>query len=158
MTAVDYRSQVRRPQVTPFTTERRVVGTPAEVAATVDLVRRSGRLVAMTTPRPTSDGNGSVVWVNVRFLAVPVRTTRPAATDRRRTVVRSVGRVAAVAVPAAGFAAFLVYAVTQLVAALVALLPFFGGALLVALAVWALLGRAGVCPGLHCPGCAHGGH
>lgn len=156
MTAVDYRPTIGRRQVTPYTTERRIVGSPAEVASTVDRVRRSGRLVAMTHPRPTPEGDGRV-YVNVRFLAAPARSTRQVTADRR-TVRRTASRVAAVVVPVVGLAAAVVYAVTRLVAALLHLLPFLGVALVVAVIAWALLGRAGVCPGLHCPGCSHGGH
>jgi hypothetical protein len=153
MTAVAYRPTVRRTQVTPYTTERRIVGTPTEVAATVDRVRRSGRLVAMTTPRMTRDDDGRV-YVNVRYLAPPTRPTR----TRRRTAGRTAGRVAAIAVPLVGLAAVAAYAVTRLIAELIHLLPYLGSALVVVLLVWAVLGRAGVCPGLHCPGCSHGGH
>ncbi|MFI7543111.1 hypothetical protein [Actinoplanes sp. NPDC049599] len=157
MTAVQYRPSGRRPQVTPYTTERRIVGTPAEVASTVDRVRRSGRLVAMTYPRPMAEGDGRV-FVKVRFLATPVRSTRQVTTDRRRAVLRAAGRAAAVVVPATGLAVAVVYAVSRLVAALLHLLPLLGVALVVTVIAWSLLGRAGVCPGLHCPGCSHGGH
>jgi len=157
MTAVDYRLTMRRPQVTPYTTERRIVGTPAEVASTVDRVRLSGRLVAMTRPRLAPEGDGRV-YVNVRFLSPPVRSARQVAADRRRTLLRIGGRVAAVVIPVTGVAAAAVYAVTRLIAGLIHLLPYLGGALVLVLIVWAALGRAGVCPGMHCPGCSHGGH
>ncbi len=148
MTATAHPRFVHRTAVTPYTTERRIVGTPAEVAATVTRVRLSGRLVAMTTPRLTRDGDGRV-FVNVRYVApTPPRRTR------RRTALR----FAAFAVPAIGLAAATVYAVARLVAELIHLLPIIAGALVVLLVVWAALGRAGVCPGLHCPGCRHGGH
>jgi hypothetical protein len=146
----------RRVQVTPYTAERSVIGTPAQVACTVDLIRRSGRLVAATRPRQMPDGDRRI-YVNVRFLVTPVRPARQVAADRRRTVLRTVGRVAAVAVPVTGVVVALAYAVAWLVAELVRLLPYVGGALVVVLIVWAVLGRAGVCAGLHCPGCSHGG-
>ena len=157
MTAVDYRLTMRRPQVTPYTTERRIVGTPAEVASTVDRVRLSGRLVAMTRPRLTPEGDGRV-YVNVRFLSPPVRSARQITTDRRRTMLRTAGRLSAVVIPVTGVAAAVVYTVTRLIAELLHLLPYLGGALVLLLVGWAALGRAGVCPGLHCPGCSHGGH
>ena len=157
MTAVDHRPTARRTQVTPYTTERRIVSAPSEVAAMVDRVRRSGRLIAMTTPRPTPEGDGSV-FVTVRFLTAPVRSTRQVTTDRRRTGLRTAGSVAAVAVPTAGAVAGLLWALARLVAELAHLLPYLGAALTVALLLWATLGRAGICPGLHCPGCSHGGH
>ena len=154
MTATTYRPMVRRTQVTPYTMERRIEGAPAEVAATVARVRRSGRLVAMTTPRLSPTGDGTV-YVNVRFLAPPPsRTARPVAI-RLRTIRRTAIRVAAIAVLVVGLAAVAVYAVMRLVAELIHLLPVLGGALVLLLLVWSALGRAGVCPGLHCPGCAH---
>ena len=156
MSAVDYRPGVPGTQVTPYTTDRRIVGTPVQVADTVDRVRRSGRLVAMSRPRPLPGGAGRV-FVTVRFLTEP-HSNRRIGTDRRRATVRTAGLVAAVAVPAAGAAAALVYAVSRLVAELLHLLPYLGVALVLLLAGWALLGRAGLCPGLHCPGCSHGGH
>lgn len=156
MTTVQYPPPGRRPQVTPYITERRIVGTPAEVASTVDRVRRSGRLVAMTYPRPMAEGDGRV-FVTVRYLATPVRSTRQVTADRRRAVLRAAGRAAAVVVPVAGLAVAMVYAVLRLVAALPHLTPVLGVALVVTVIAWALLGRAGVCPGLHCPGCSHGG-
>ncbi len=157
MTAVDHRPALGRTQVTPFTTDRRIVGTPAEVAAMVGRVRRSGRLIAMTTPRPTPEGAGNVS-VTVRLLTTPVRSTRQVNTDRRCTVLRTTGRVAAITIPVAATVAALVWAVSRLVAELIHLMPYLGAALAVALLLWAGLGHAGVCPGLHCPGCSHGGH
>jgi hypothetical protein len=146
----------RQMQITPYTAECSVVGTPAEVAGTPDLIRRFGRLVAATRPRRMPDGDPRVC-VNVRFVVTPVRSARQYAAERRRAALGTAGRVAAVVVPVTGFAAAVVYAVARLVAELIRLLPYVGGALVVALTLWALLGRAGVCPGLHCPGCSHGG-
>jgi hypothetical protein len=157
MTAAVHRPMVRRAQVTPYTTERRIVGTPTEVAATVDRVRRSGRLIAMTTPRLVREGDGRV-YVNVRFLTPPAPAARRATAARRRTILRTTARIVAVAVPVAGVAVGAVYAVGLLIAGLVRLVPYVGGGLVVVLLLWAALGRAGVCPGLHCPGCSHGGH
>ena len=158
MTAVDNRPTLRRTQVTPYTSERRIVGTPAQVAHMVDLVRRSGHLVAMTDPRLAPEGDGRV-YVTVRLvLPPPDRSTRQTAADRRRTVLRIAGRVSTVVVPVTGAAVAVVYAVSRLLAALIPALPYLGVALVVALLVWRVLGRAGVCPGLHCPGCSHRGH
>ena len=128
MTAVDYRPTVRRPQVTPYTTKRRIVGTPTEVARTVDRVRLSGRLVAMSRPRLTSEGDGRV-YVDVRYMTPPVRSPLSSCAYMRRPWELSCSR-----------------------------LPLLSVALVLVLVVWAALGRAGVCPGLHCPGCSHGGH
>jgi hypothetical protein len=98
------------------------------------------------------------VYVTVRFLATPVRSTRDVAAYRRRRVLRRASWVSAVVVSSIGFAVAVAYTVSRLVAALIHLLPYLGVALVLVLAVWATLGRAGVCPGLHCPGCSHGGH
>jgi len=157
MTAVGYRPNVRRTQVTPYTAERRIVGTPAQVASTVDQVRRSGRLVAMTHPRLLPEGDGRV-YVNVRYLATPNRSARRVADDRRRTALRTAGRTALVVVPVTGLAAALVYALALLVADLVHLLPYAGVGVVAALLVRRAFSRAGVCAGRHCPGCSHRGH
>jgi hypothetical protein len=148
MTATPFGPVVRRPQVTPYTTDRRIIGTASEVAATVARVRRSGRLIAMTTPRQTNDGR---VFVNVRYLTPPAQPARPARPARRRTAVR----VAAIATTAAALIGLAVYGVVLLVTALVHLLPLLIGGLVLLLLAWAVLGRAGVCPGVHCPGCTH---
>ena len=155
MTAVDNRPTRRRTHVTPYTMERRIMGTPAEVASTVDRLRRSGQLLAITRPR-LMPGSDSRVYVLVRLLATPVRSTREAATARR--LLRVAGRVAVVVVPVTGAAFAVVYALSRLVAALLPLLPYLGIGLIAALLVWRALGRVGVCAGLHCPGCSHGGH
>jgi hypothetical protein len=158
VTTIDNRPTIRRTQITPYTSERRIVGTPMQVAHMVDLVRRSGHLVAMTDPRLTPENDGRV-YVTVRVvLPPPIRSTRVVAADRRRRALRIAGRVSAAVIPVTGAAVAVVYAVSRLVAALVHLLPYLGIGLVVALLVWRALGRAGVCPGLHCPGCSHGGH
>ncbi|WUR59776.1 hypothetical protein OHS32_32755 [Micromonospora chokoriensis] len=138
------RVQTRRPTVVA----RRIVGTPAEVAATVALVRDSNRLLSMSEPQLIP--GDSRVTVTVRFLD----TTRPTPTPARRV---NRGRVAAaIAVPTVGAIAAVGYLAAQLVHAIRATLPAFAGGLLVLIVIALLLRRSGrCCPGLHCPGCGH---
>ncbi|MEH0841901.1 hypothetical protein V6U81_05825 [Micromonospora sp. CPCC 205711] len=139
------RVQTRRPALVA----RRIVGTPAEVAATVALVRDSGRLVAMTAPRQLP--GDSRVTVTVRFLD----TGRPAPAPIRR--LRRGRVVAAVAVPTVGAVAVAGYlAAVQLVQAVRAAFPLIAGVVLVLVVIVLLRRRSGrCCPGLHCPGCGH---
>jgi hypothetical protein len=153
--AVAYRPTNRHTQLTPYTAERALIGTPAEVAATLDLIRRSGRLIAATRPRPMPEGDPRIC-VHVRFLVTPVRSARQVTADRRRTVLRAAARVGAVAVPVTAFAAAVVYTLSRVVAEVIRLLPALAATAIAVLIVWAVLGRAGVCcPGIHCPGCSH---
>lgn len=124
--------------------DRRIIGTPDEVAAQVALARRSRRLVAMTEPRETTDGRG--VWVTVRVL------DRPAPVPARRRLRWQIA--VPVAATTAAVLTGLGWAVVQLVTAIVAALPWLLGALAVAGLVLALLVRRGhLCTGLHCPNC-----
>ncbi|MFI2666605.1 hypothetical protein [Micromonospora carbonacea] len=122
---------------------RRVVGTPAEVAATVALVRDSGRLLSMTRPQQLPDGHR--VTVTIRFL-----NPRPIRAHRSR-------RGLAIAVPAVGVVAVTGYLAVQLVRAVIAVLPLIAGGVLVLTVIAVLLRRSSgrCCPGLHCPGCHH---
>ncbi|MEU1884207.1 hypothetical protein ABZ491_01825 [Micromonospora rifamycinica] len=132
----------------PAALVRRVVGTPAEVAATVALVRDSGRLLSMTHPQqiPGSDR----VTVTVRFLD----TTTPAPAPIRR--LRRGRVIAAATVPGVAVVAGIGYLAVQLVQTIRAVFPLIVGAAVVALVLVLLLCRSGrCCPGLHCPGCGH---
>jgi hypothetical protein len=144
-------------QLTPYTIDRRIIGTPAEVAAAVATLRHSGRLITMTTPRQMP-GDDPRVFVHVRILAprpgrhgVHTRAAQPRTWRRRRWPLAVAGASTAVTVVAGSG-----YLLGRTVAPAVD-----GRALLAALAallvaVWLFLGRAGVCcPGLHCPGCKH---
>ncbi|WP_431916712.1 hypothetical protein [Micromonospora wenchangensis] len=127
---------------------RRIVGTPAEVAATVALVRDSGRLLSMTHPQQIPDSNR--VTVTVRFLD----TTTPAPAPIRR--LRRGHLIAATTVPGVAVLAGISYLAVQLVQTIRAAFPLIAGAALVALVLVLLLRRSGrCCPGLHCPGCHH---
>lgn len=112
-----------------------VTGTPAEVAAAVRAARATGRLEAMTTPHRVP-GHPRRVYVHIR-MREPQRRVWPAAVA---------GGVALAAI-----AAVTVLAVAWMVAHWQMLL----GAAVVAAVVLAGLGRVGVCPGIHCPGCRH---
>ncbi|MBQ1035886.1 hypothetical protein [Micromonospora sp. C81] len=138
------RVQTRRPAVVA----RRIVGTPAEVAATVALVRDSNRLLSMSEPQLIP--GDSRVTVTVRFLD----TTRPTPAPARRV---NRGRIAvAIAVPTVGALAAVGYLAAQLVQTIRAALPAIAGVVLVLIVIALLLRRSGrCCPGLHCPGCGH---
>ncbi|SDY44649.1 hypothetical protein SAMN05444365_102287 [Micromonospora pattaloongensis] len=149
------RIQPARVSSRPPALTRRVVGTPAEVAATVALVRDSGRLLSMTQPRqiPGSDR----VTVTVRFLDTP--GPAPAAVRRLRR-----GHViAAVTVPALGALAGIGYLAVQLVDYLAVQLvdavrtafPAIAGVVLVLVVLAALLRGKSGCGGIHCSGCKH---
>jgi hypothetical protein len=116
---------------------------PRVVAAQVDLVRRSGRLVAMSTPRQLADGRAHVVVTLLPASAPPAR--------RRKVAGTAVCVVAAVAGTAALVAA-VVWAVTWLADHL-AQIAGAGVAALVLLFALTRVSHSGVCPGLHCSGC-----
>lgn len=118
----------------------RVVAAPAEVAELLRGAHAAGRLVTMTPPEPVGKGR-VVVRVELRPLPRPQRRTR-----RRLAVGAAVGIVATVAVGVA---------VTATVRWLVEHAAHLGAVLLILTLLWAGAGRAGVCVGLHCPGCRH---
>lgn len=118
-------------------TSARVFGSFAEVAGMIDRAHAAGRVVHVTPPRAAR--NGQVV-VDVRL--------RPQRRSGRRRVVSLV--VAAVVVllvllAAAGLA----------LQWLIAHLPHVLVAAAIIGALLAAAGRAGVCVGIHCPGCKH---
>ncbi|MFI2662073.1 hypothetical protein [Micromonospora carbonacea] len=125
---------------------RRVVGTPAEVAATVALVRDSGRLLSMTRPEQLPDGHR--VTVTIRFL-----NPRPIRVRRSRRGLTA----AAIATPVVGIVAVAGYLTVQLIRAALTVLPLIAGGVLVLAVIAVLLRRSSgrCCPGLHCPGCHH---
>ncbi|MFI7607442.1 hypothetical protein ACIBTV_20170 [Micromonospora sp. NPDC049366] len=138
------RINTRRPTVVA----RRIVGTPAEVAASVALVRDSGRLLSMTTPRQIPGDRR--VTVTVRFLNHDRHAPAPVRRLRRGPVI------AAIAVPAVGAVAAVGYLAAGLVTAIRGAFPLILGGLLVLVVIALLLrGSDRCCPGLHCPGCGH---
>ncbi|MEH0821518.1 MULTISPECIES: hypothetical protein [unclassified Micromonospora] len=126
---------------------RRVVGTPAEVAATVALVRDSGRLLSMTHPRqiPGTDR----VTVTVRFLDTSAPAPAPVRRLRRGHVIAAGTVLAVGAVAAVGYLA------VQLVDAIRSAAPLIAGVVLVLVVLALLLGGKSGCTGLHCSGCNH---
>ncbi|MEV6813664.1 hypothetical protein [Micromonospora sp. NPDC051296] len=142
------RTQLARFHSQPTVLARRIVGTPAEVAATVALVRDSGRLLSMTTPQqnPGSDR----VTVTVRFLDTP--TAAP-------PVVRRLRRghiIAAATIPGITAVAGIGYAAVQLTQAVRSAAPLIAGVVLVLVVLAILLrSRKTGCVGLHCSGCNH---
>lgn len=108
---------------------RRVVGTPAEVAATIALVRNSGRLLSSTPPRDVP-GTGHVT-VTVRFLDTSTAVPLPVRRSRRGRLIVAVAIVVVGALFALGcLAAHLVVA-----DALHSRLPAVAGFVLVLLAL-----------------------
>lgn len=124
-----------------------LIGAPEALHEQLEARRRAGVLLSATDLLPTGDG---------RFVTT-VTVTRP---DRPVREVRPVGRwqVAGVGVVASGWAAIIAFAALSTVAAALALwqLRFYllGGAAVLGGGSY-LLGRLGVCPGIHCPGCSH---
>ena len=123
-----------------------ITGTPVEVGQLLAGLAQSGRLASATMPAPT--GIPGQVLVNCRLVTV-LRPSRPA--------VRPVTRIPAAVWCVGGVVtATAVTAVWATVAWLIdhwAILA--GGAAVLIAAVLTLARSAGVCAGLHCPGCGH---
>lgn len=121
---------------------RQIVADPVKVAATVALVRRSGRLVDMTRPRQLPDGRALVV--------VTLRPRPDPRIARRRTAV-------AIAASVAAALAYVTYLITQLVEWLAAHIEWLTAAVLLLVVVAFLRpNHRAICPGLHCSGCKGG--
>lgn len=126
-----------------------LIGTPDHVRACLEALHANGELVSMTPPKPA--GTGQVV---VRVELTPTRPRqRP---DKVGTRPRQGWRVPAAVIGGAVVAvgalvALLWWAVLWLADHAAQVLGVLGALLVV---VW-LLGRVGVCPGVHCPGCRH---
>lgn len=135
----------------PDLVRRRVVGTPAEVAATLTLLAITGRLVAATTPRQL-DPYGPAVTVIVTARLRPATATRSRGSARPRWVKPTVIATASLAtVAGAGYA--LILATRAVVHQAAAHWPTIVAVIvLVALVLIALARKA--CPGLHCSGCS----
>jgi hypothetical protein len=128
-----------------------VTGSPVQVGQLLDRLGRTGRLARVSDPQPT--GQAGQVLVTVRLLQ-----PRPAPALTPRTGPRS--RVLPwVWWTAGGAAAAVLAGLAWLVVAAVAWVAAHWAHLLVGLVVLAAvlggLGRAGVCVGMHCPGCRH---
>lgn len=127
--------------------DRDVVGAPEQVANVLRRAAERGRLVAATVPVPAPN-DPNKVWVRVRF-----RAPSPGAAARRRRPKRRALLLGAAIATILGLLAGISYLVWLALQALIAALP----ALLITLALlaWLALRRAGVCAGMHCPGCRH---
>ncbi len=123
-----------------------ITGTPAEVGQLLARLVESGRLAGSTMPAPT--GIPGQVLVNCRLVAVQY-PTRPA--------VRPVTRIPAAAWCVGGVTATAAVAAAWVTVAWLidhwAVLA--GGLALLIATVLTLTRAAGVCAGLHCPGCGH---
>lgn len=133
----------------PTTLTRRIVGTPAEVAAALAVLRESGRLMFADRPHQHADGR---VTVTVRFLDT-ARTAPPVVRRLRR------GRViaaTAITTAAVGVLAGIGYLADQLAHTVQRNAPAVVGVVLVLLVLAVLLlRRKATCGGLHCSGCQH---
>jgi hypothetical protein len=133
---------------------RPIRGDQREVANALASLARRGDLVSWTPRRHLPNGRIEVLARYVdRTQRTPDQTPLPMPEPvRRRVRVRWVVGGVAVGV---GVGSGLGFAVYKVLVAVIPLLPA-AFALLVLLALaWFLLGRAGACPGLHCPGCRH---
>ena len=123
-----------------------ITGTPAEVGQLLARLAQAGRLASATMPAPT--GLPGQVLVNCRLVSVQ-RHTQPA--------VRPVARIPAAAWCVGGVTATAAVAAAWVTVAWLidhwAILA--GGAAVLIAAVLTLARSAGVCAGLHCPGCGH---
>ncbi|MFI5852362.1 hypothetical protein ACIA8B_29235 [Micromonospora chalcea] len=131
------------------TLTRRIVGTPAEVAAALAVLRESGRLMFADRPHQHADGR---VTVTVRFLDT-ARTAPPVVRRLRR------GRViaaTAITTTAVGALAGIGYLAAQVAHTVQRNAPAVVGVVLVLLVLAVLLlRRKATCGGLHCSGCRH---
>ncbi|MFD6691308.1 hypothetical protein [Micromonospora aurantiaca (nom. illeg.)] len=136
-------------QTRPTTLTRRIVGTPAEVAAALAVLRESGRLMFADRPHQHADGR---VTVTVRFLDT-ARTAPPVVRRLRRGRVIAATAITTVAV---GVLAGLGYLVAQVAYTVQRNAPAVVGVVLVLLVLAVLLlRRKATCGGLHCSGCQH---
>lgn len=144
--------------------EERYIGDREHLGNLMRRLADSGELVAMTEPEhvihPVTGAPALLVIAQVRD-PLPAKTGEPAKDSAaswkqqmrawlvRHRVPVAITVAAMLALAAIGYALILL---TQFVLSHLALII---GALFATLALWFLLGRAGVCPGLHCPGCRH---
>lgn len=129
-----------------------ITGTTVQVGQMLDRLARSGRLASASDPQPT--GQGGQVLVTVRVLpprpAAAAVTASPGVRRRVRPWVWWTAGGAAVAV-----LAVVAWLVAVAVAWLVAHWAVVVAALVGVAVLLGLLGRVGVCVGVHCPGCRH---
>ncbi|MER7994412.1 hypothetical protein [Micromonospora chalcea] len=133
----------------PTTLTRRIVGTPAEVAAALAVLRESGRLMFADRPHQHADGR---VTVTVRFLNTARTTPPPVRRLRRGRVIAAT----AITTTAVGALAGIGYLAAQVAHTVQRNAPAIVGVVLVLLVLAVLLlRRKATCGGLHCSGCRH---
>ena len=128
--------------------ERLWTGTDESVRHAVHLARIREQLVDEQW-LPARPGEAAVRVV-LRAPALPAGRTR------RPVPYRWMAGVTTLALGAIGTGWLLWWAATAAIGWLVAHVEHIVGGLAVVLLVWWLLGRAGACPGIHCPGCSCG--
>lgn len=123
-----------------------IIGTRQQVANVIRTAHRSGQLVTLgpIQPMPT---DRSKVCVTATFTQPTIRTRRRL--PRRHAAIITVAVASTTVLALLGWAGYLL---VQLVAAH---WPLILGVLTLAATALLLAGRAGICPGIHCPGCRH---
>jgi hypothetical protein len=150
---VQHSTQVDQPGIL----RRRATGTPAEIEATINLLKHSGVLVSASVPRRVGPADPRVtVIVRVRE-NVPAESPAPRQAPDRRWVKPLVigGGILAVL---AGLIVGGYLAAQQVVRATSGMGLAAVGFLAVVSLLFLLIrsaGRKGVCVGLHCEGCGH---
>lgn len=124
-----------------------LIGSPAALHQQLEARRRAGVLLSASALTPTPDGR----FLTTVTVARQHRPYRPVVEPGRRAM-------AGVAVVAGGWTATVLVLLAVAVLSVVVLwqlrLYILGGAGILCAALF-LLGRLGVCPGIHCPGCPH---
>jgi hypothetical protein len=141
--------------IRPGVYDHAVTGTAGQLAALLRHHTSAGTLVAATAPRRLPDGRCSIILRLRTNPAARRRVTRPATPVRTRRTGRIAALVLAIAGAAAGLLTAIAWLLGQLVAFLTAHAAALAGVAIALVAIIAALGRAGVCPGIHCPGCTH---
>lgn len=128
-------------------------GQPDQVRAWLEQAQEAGRLVSFTAPEPVPGRPGEVTVRATVLPVVQVRAyTRVQGQPVRWSVRRRLAVGTAVALPVVGAVVWLAYEVWVYRYVILGVLVVAG-----LVALWVALGQAGVCPGLHCPGCKCGG-
>lgn len=137
------------------------IGTRQEAVAMLRAARAAGRLVSYTQPVPAPGAPGRVM-LRVQLADHPTPPARPAtpAPTPQRWVPQPRPRLppaawAAIAVAALAILGAAIWVIVTLLAWVLAHLALITATLAAAVLIVVLLSRAGICPGIHCPGCPH---
>jgi uncharacterized membrane protein YbhN (UPF0104 family) len=128
-----------------------ITGTPGQLARLIANHATAGTLIAATAPRPLADGRSRII-LRLRDTAPATTPPQPVRVTRRP---RRAGRIAALALTAAGVITSLLAAVAYLLGQLVEFITAHAttiAAIGIALAVLAAL-AARTSNRRHCPGC-----